>query len=239
MKTTYVLLSRLIIIAGIILTSCKKDDEPLIVKDRDGNIYHTVIIGSQIWMVENLKTTKYDDGISIPIVTGNTAWSNLASPGCCWYNNDQNTHGDIYGALYNWYAVETGKLCPSGWHVATDNEWKELEMELGMSQSAADDWGWNGSDQGSQLAGNASLWNDGDLETNPAFNSSGFIALPGGIRPSSTGTFDYLHTKGYWWTATDAGGDEAWFRSIDFNHANEYRYATSIESGFSVRCIKD
>ena len=97
-----------------------------LLKDVDGNYYNTTKIGNQIWMAENLKTTKYNDGSDIPLVTYNTDWSNLTSPGYCWWGNDQGLNGDTYGALYNWYVIETGKLCPSGWHVPTDAEWTVL-----------------------------------------------------------------------------------------------------------------
>jgi len=101
------------------------------VSDIDGNYYKTIQIGSQIWMAENLKTTRYNDGSNIPLVTDNTAWSNLTTPGYCWYNNDAATYKNVYGALYNWYAVNTGKLCPSGWHVPSEYEWTLLVNYLG------------------------------------------------------------------------------------------------------------
>ena len=106
------------------------------VVDIDGNVYHTVTIGTQVWMVENLKTTKYNDGTAIPLVTDNTAWGALTTPGYCWYNNDSATYKNTYGALYNWYAVNTGKLAPTGWHVPTDSEWTVLTTYLG-GQSVA------------------------------------------------------------------------------------------------------
>jgi uncharacterized protein (TIGR02145 family) len=100
------------------------------VTDKDGNVYHTVTIGTQTWMVENLKTTKYNDGTAIPFITDNSAWANLTTPGYCWYNNDSTTYKNMYGALYNWYAVSTGNLAPKGWHVATDAEWTTLQNYL-------------------------------------------------------------------------------------------------------------
>ena len=87
------------------------------VTDLDGNIYSTITIGNQIWLASNLKTTKFKDGTTIPLITGNTAWINLISPGYCWYNNDATTYKSTYGALYNWYSVNSGRLCPTGWHV--------------------------------------------------------------------------------------------------------------------------
>src|SRR4030043_1071771 len=106
----------------------------LTISDADGNTYATVTIGSQIWMKENLKTTRLNSGTSIPLVTDNTGWANSITPVYCWYNNNESTYKNIYGALYNWYTVTTGNLCPLGWHVPTDGDWKILEMHLGMSQ---------------------------------------------------------------------------------------------------------
>ena len=95
-----------------------------LVKDTDGNVYHTVTIGTQVWMKENLKTTKYNDGTPIPLVAESKAWGNLSTPAYCWFKTK-------YGALYNWYTVNTGKLCPLGWHVPTDAEWTKLITYLG------------------------------------------------------------------------------------------------------------
>ena len=101
------------------------------VTDVDGNTYKTVIIGTQVWMAENLKTTKYNDGIQIPLVTDPITWINLKSAAYCWYNNDLATNKNIYGAIYNWLVVNTGKLCPIGWHVPSDTEWTTLTTFLG------------------------------------------------------------------------------------------------------------
>jgi len=100
------------------------------VTDIDGNVYHTVKIGTQVWMAENLKTTKYNDASSIPNLTDNAGWVGLTSGAYCWYNNDAITNKNIYGALYNWYAVNTGKLCPGGWHIPAISEWETMENHL-------------------------------------------------------------------------------------------------------------
>jgi uncharacterized protein (TIGR02145 family) len=100
------------------------------VKDIDGNVYKTVTIGKQVWMAENLKTAKYNDGKTIPLVTDNTEWSNLSAPAYCWYNNDI-ANKEVYGALYNWYTVNTNKVCPKGWHIPIDAEWTTLTTYLG------------------------------------------------------------------------------------------------------------
>jgi uncharacterized protein (TIGR02145 family) len=104
----------------------------LTVSDINGNIYNTVSIGTQTWMAENLKVNKFDNGNSIPLVTNDSIWGSLTSPGYCWNLNDSVTYKDTYGALYNWYAVSTGNLCPAGWHVPGDQEWATLLEYLGQ-----------------------------------------------------------------------------------------------------------
>ncbi|MFY9406841.1 MAG: fibrobacter succinogenes major paralogous domain-containing protein, partial [Bacteroidales bacterium] len=156
---------------------------------------------------------------------------------CCYGNDPSNCV--TYGALYNWYAVETGKLCPSGWHVPTDDDFKTLEMYLGMTQAQADATGFRGTDQGSKLAGNASLWTDGALDQNVNFGTSGFSALPGGYRYYSDGSFDGLGGCGYWWSSTEYDGSKAWNRNLGFIYAIVYRDNGSKRYGFSVRCLRD
>jgi hypothetical protein len=109
--------------------SCTKDDDTTTtLEDIDGNVYETVTIGTQVWMTENLKTTHFNDGSAIPLVTVGTEWESLSTPGYCWYDNDAAAYGDTYGALYNWHTVNTGMLCPAGWHVPTDADWEELQL---------------------------------------------------------------------------------------------------------------
>lgn len=129
MKTNFNLLL-LSVIIGFFLICCKKNEESIGITDIEGNVYTSVKIGTQTWMVENLKTTKYNDGTSIPLVTDNAVWKSSLSPAYCWYDNDI-SNKEPYGALYNWFAVNTGKLCPSGWHVPTIDEWSVLEQFLG------------------------------------------------------------------------------------------------------------
>nr|MDA3798508.1 FISUMP domain-containing protein [Kiritimatiellia bacterium] len=201
--------------------------------------YSSVIIGNQEWMAENLKTTTYNDGTSIELVENDTDWGNNTTGAYCWYENDQAQYAETYGALYNWYAVNTGNLCPSGWHVPTDEEWKTLEMELGMSQTEADDYGLRGSNEGSKLAGNATLWNDGTLENDSEFGSSGFTALPGGSR-DYYGPFYSLGGSGNWWSATEYGTYSVWRRDLHYDASGVTRdYGTKEGIGFSVRCLKN
>jgi len=195
------------------------------VKDIDGNIYGTVTIGTQTWMVENLKTTSYNDGTTIPLVTDNTVWSNSTTPAYCWYNNDEATYGNTYGALYNWYVVETGNVCPTGWHVPTDAEWTILTDYLG----------------GTSVAG-GKLKDTGTTHwTSPntgATNETGFTALPGGCRGSG-GSFDDVGRFGYWWSSTEISSTNAWFRVVNYLFATIVRSNYNKEFGFSVRCLRD
>jgi uncharacterized protein (TIGR02145 family) len=216
------------------------DDSYTGVFDFDGNYYPTVVIGDQTWMAGNLKTTHYNDGTTIPHVTDNTAWASLTTDAYAWYANDEATYKNAYGALYNWYAVNnTHKLCPTGWHVPSDAEWKILEMELGMSQTEADKTGWRGTNEGSKLAGNAALWNNGTLENDSEFGSSGFTALPGGYRSIQNGTFNSIGYDGYWWSATETNATNAWCRYLLHYHSDVNRISPSKRGGYSVRCLRD
>lgn len=245
MKTNFKLLFSQYFLMGLLaLTiSCNKDDDnpvTLTVTDKEGNIYGTITIGNQVWMAENLKTTKYNDGDDIPLVTDNTAWTDLTTPGYCWYDNNQATYGGTYGALYNWFVVETGKLCPTGWHVPTDEEWKQLETTLGMSSLVIDDIGWRGTTEGSKLAGNASLWKDGILDSEPAFGTSGFKALPAGYRSFNDGGCYHIGISTTWWCSDEYSTTHAWFRTIRDTYSDVYRdFYGDKNNGKSVRCLKD
>jgi uncharacterized protein (TIGR02145 family) len=194
------------------------------VTDTDGNVYHTVTIGTQVWMAENLKTTKYNDGSPIPLVTASATWASLTTPGYCWYN-DSSTYGNTYGALYNWYAVNAGKLAPTGWHVPTDSEWEVLGNYLGGDNVAG----------GPLKEAGTTHWS---FPNTGATNTSGFSALPGGCR-SYDGPFNYIGFSGYWWSSTAYGATNAWYRHMYYSNANVFRFYDSYTSGFSVRCVKD
>ena len=215
--------------------SCKKSDDTPgetgsgIVKDIDGNIYNTVTIGTQVWMVENLKTTKYRDGSPIPNVTDNTQWINLKTGAYCNYNNDVTT-GAKYGKLYNWYAVNDSRnIAPQGWHVATEAEWATLYQNSDGVKSLASKTDWASSTT------HAAIGND--LTKN---NSSGFTALPGGHRLE--GFYRNIGEGSLWWTSSEFYGDLAWYRYLEFDYAYYYSnsiYSSSKGSGFSVRCLRD
>jgi uncharacterized protein (TIGR02145 family) len=198
--------------------------DPVSIRDFDDNEYGVIRIGTQLWISENLKTTHFNDGSSISLVTGNSAWSNLSGPGYCWYGNTD-TNKDIYGALYNWYSVDAGNLCPAGWHVASDDDWLTLEIYLGGSSPAG----------GELKETGFSHWaspNEG------ATNDSKFTALPGGWRLDN-GTFEFIGNYGLWWTSTEYSSSEAWFRRIQYDQDKVFRSFKAEKTGMSVRCIKD
>jgi uncharacterized protein (TIGR02145 family) len=195
------------------------------VKDIDNNIYHTVVIGTQVWMVENLKTARYRNGDAIPNVTDSTEWAGLTTGAYCNYNNDVN-NGKTYGHMYNWYAVnDSRKIAPSGWHVATDDEWKTLISYLGGVPAVV----------GGKLreAGNKH-W-----ISSIADNKSGFTALPGGQRLDSGG-FGRIGRLGQWWTSTEDGASDARDWTISESGSNQVdNYFATKTHGFSVRCVRD
>jgi len=214
--------------------------------DGEGNNYKIVKIGTQTWMAENLKTTKYRDGTSIPNVTDNRTWD-LSTPAYCWYDNDATTNKNTYGAMYNWYAVKTAKLAPIGWHVPTDAEWTILDNYL-----LVNGYNYDGTTTGNEYAKSLAAttnWTTspytgvigGDLSKN---NSTGFSALPGGYRISygpdwPYSTFFTLGSYGHWWTATEDQSGSAWTRKMGYESRSVNRQSFSENMGYSVRCLKD
>lgn len=203
------------------------------VSDLEGNIYGTVIIGAQVWMTENLRATKLNNNMSIPNVIDNTAWINTTNAAYCWYDNNIN-YKTTYGALYNWYTVNTGKLCPAGWHVPTDEEFSTLEIYLGLNADSVNIWGWRGTDHGKQMKATAG-WDVGGNGT----NSSGFSALPGGYRYGATGDFYMMTSITYWWSSSAHDTDRGWYRRLDATANDVYRASTSKKGGKYIRCLKD
>ena len=198
------------------------------IKDVEGNSYRTVEIGEMRWMAEDLKTTRYKDGSPIPLVENYDQWSGLSTPAYSWYNNDS-LNADVYGALYNWYVVESDRLCPEGWHVPSDEEWIALETALG----------------GAPLAGGAlkeegtSHWKTPNTE---AIDSHGFRALPGGYR-SYNGTFNLMRTSAYWWSSSQkswyGSPSRVVYRYVVYNDRSMSRHIAEKNNGFSVRCVED
>ena len=211
----------------ILTTNCEKKGDPSdTMTDRDGNVYTSVTIGTQVWMVENLKTTKYNDGTPIPLVADITEWENLNTAGCCWYDNDAATYKNPYGALYNWYTVNTDKLCPTGWHVPTHAEWVTLVNYLGNNIVAG----------GKLKEAGTTHWNS---PNDDATNESGFTGLPGGWR-NDDGTFLHIGISGAWWSATEDDPDYAWERGLNYNSGQAFSVSFNPKkNGYSIRCLKD
>jgi uncharacterized protein (TIGR02145 family) len=207
------------------------------VADVEGNLYSTVTIGTQVWMAENLRTTKYNNNIAIPNVTNNTSWANLSNAAYCWYNNDISFKPTL-GALYSWYTIHAGELCPIGWHVPTDEEFNTLELFLGMNPDSVNLWGWRGTDQGSQMKSSFGWESDGN-----GTNSSGFTGLAGGYRQGANGSFNALGVLTYWWTSSDdsANGkpNVSWYRRLDAPNSDVYKATTLQKGGKYIRCLKD
>lgn len=194
------------------------------VKDVDGNEYKTVVIGSQTWFAENLKTTKYANGNAIKNVTDAQQWVDCKSSAYCWYDNNK-ANKDEYGALYNWYAINAGNICPNGWHVATDADWKSLENTIGGTLNAA---------QKLRETGTAH-WKG---EVDGMSNQYGFNLLAGGFR-DAYGNFTWQKVDAGYWTATGKTPSYAWNRTAFYydNHTNRHEIQKCF--GYSVRCVKN
>ncbi|MEY1639586.1 FISUMP domain-containing protein [Tenuifilum osseticum] len=194
------------------------------ITDADGNTYNTIWINGRQWMKENLKTTRYNDGTAIPLVTDKTAWAALSTPAYCWYNNDQTTYGNTYGALYNWYTVNTGNLCPTGWHVPTDAEWTTLLDYVGGDSIA-----------GTKLKATSGWYVNYGMGNGT--DNFGFSALPGGVRTG--GYFSSEGLDGHWWTSTEEDVSNALGWKMIWDLERVLSSTAYKEMGFSVRCIKD
>ena len=198
------------------------------ITDADGNVYTSVTIGTQEWMAENLRTTKYSDGTAIPNVTGDTEWSNLITGAWSHYDNDSSEYEATYGKLYNWYAVNTSKLCPTGWHVPTDAEWTELTDYLAAGHSGT---------EGTALKA-TSGWNYDGGQSGNGTDDYGFLGLPGGYRDDD-GDFNNVGDSGYWWSSSQYSTDRALDRNLSFSSEYVYSYSFYKDYGFSVRCLRD
>jgi hypothetical protein len=222
------------------LKTLDKATTPEAVKDADGNIYHTVKIGNQLWTVENLRTTKFNDGTPIPQVTDDAGWKALASPGFCYYENNPE-NGKKYGILYNWYAASSDKIAPKGWRVPTHEEQIALqqyliangyncdgtitENKVAKSMTAKTDWDYD------SVPGTAGH----DLTTN---NRTGFSALPTGSRWND-GSFHAMGRSVYWWSTTPGKGDDAHMSSIHSRFAKYGNNQHHKRSGFCIRLVRD
>ena len=206
-------------------TGCSKEEtKDNAIKDIDGNVYHSITIGTQTWMLENLKVTKFASGTPISVVTDSSVWNHLLTPACCWSYNDI-ANKNTYGALYNGYAAGVSNICPEGWHVPSSIEWTTLATNLGGADVA-----------GGKLkeTGTNHWWNPNQGAT----NETGFTAVPGGTR-FLNGDFDGLGASCVFWStfAYDDNNANAW----DMSYVNTVFYSGyySKKCGYSIRCIKD
>lgn len=227
-----------------ILFSCKKDkpagSQYGSVTDVDGNVYKTIKIGDQEWMMENLRTHKLNDGTPIAYVTSNATWSdvNITEPMMCYYDNDDLNNKDKYGALYNWYAVNTGKLAPAGWHVPTDADWQKLEDFL-----IANGYNYDATTSGNKIGKSLAVTTGWDADATPGNvgndqatnNKSKFSALPAGYR-SPLGSFGLIGYGAYWWSYNNAAKSNWGIEAIGMNLASGFGGANL---GLSIRCVKD
>lgn len=194
--------------------------------DKDNNHYPVVTIGSQTWMAANLKTSKYNDNTDIPYIPNAGTWSSVFSAAYCWCEDDSATYSSKYGALYKWFTIETGKLCPTGWHVPTPAEWNTLTSTLGGDTVA-----------GKKLKETGIRhWDSLNLETT---NASGFSARPGGLRMINNGDYVDEGLNCYFWTATGYSASFAHIRSLNYNTNKINAIGNNKGNGISVRCIKD
>jgi uncharacterized protein (TIGR02145 family) len=193
--------------------------------DFDGNIYQIVTIGTQVWMAENLKTTHYRNGDTIPNVISNIVWDSLTAGAFCNYNNDAALTA-VYGRLYNWYAIgDNRKIAPIGWHVASEAEWQTLVAYLGGNDIAG----------GKLKEAGFSHW----LSPNTgATNESHFSALPGGDRDGN-GSYNYMGIDAYYWTSTKYGSSLAWYRPLRAASSVVTSNNSNLDYGYSVRCVRD
>jgi uncharacterized protein (TIGR02145 family) len=222
------------------VTTNQGNNNPESVNDASGNTYPTITIGTQVWMAENLRTTKYNDGTTVPLVLDKNQWGNnygiyTQLPMMCWYNNQQGINtANKFGALYNWYSINTytngnKNICPSGWHVPSDAEWTTLTMYLGGEAVAG----------GKMKSTGTDFWKS---PNNDATNSSGFSGFPCGYRYGE-GSFIEIGNVGQWWSSTESEALFAWYRTLYYATGAVYRYDGKNDygkaQGLSIRCIKD
>ncbi len=191
--------------------------------DQDGNVYKTIVIGTQEWMAENLKASHYRNGDAIPLVTSDSIWAGLSTGATCWYNNDSVNYNCPYGKFYNGYAVaDPRNICPAGWHIPSDSEWILIGFFLGEDSIAG----------GKMKSTATNYWYN---PNSAADNTSGFSGLPGGWRYEN-GTYAFLTADGIWW-----GFSQGTFvsRHLVYSNGTLYRIYNGVRFGFSVRCLRD
>lgn len=224
-------------------------------KDGDNNVYPTVKIGTQIWMATNLKTTKFNNGDPIPLVTDNAAWLAIRyEPAYCWYNNDESTYKNIFGALYNFWVVSPGNLCPTGWHVPTYDEFTALENYL-IKNGYNYDNSTSGNYIGKSLASTAMIFLNPPPSTPSIFweftlddgcvgntdfplkrNATGFSAMPSGFRGDR---FSVPNMFAHWWSSTEYDMVMGRYRNLQSSWESLLGGYSYKWAGYSVRCLKD
>ena len=215
---------------ALLITVATAYGQPLkeMVTDIDGNVYHTVKIGTQVWLTENLKTTKYRNGKLIPNITDETEWSNLTTGAYCDHSNTLD-NSVTYGKLYNFYAVgNPGNLCPQGWHVPADAEWTLLATYLGGENVAG----------GKMKEAGLKHWQGTNTA---ASNESVFTALPGGLRNKNGSFYSSIGSYGGWWSSSEYTNDNkvAILRYVGNYDGGIYSKKDAKAFGLSVRCLKD
>lgn len=223
--------------------------------DGDSNMYATITIGTQVWMAENLKTTKYNDGSPIPLNADSVTWSTVRDPYFCWLYNDESNYKNKFGGLYNYYAVNTYSLCPSGWHVPTNNDWITLEDYL-----IANGYNYDNSTSGNMigkavaaqfmafvylLRTSSTLWDNdsntgsvGNSDYPSKFNCTGFSAIPVGFR-SGNGSFNRPGYIAAFWSSTEKDISRAYYHNLLYNWEFFSANITDKLCGFPIRCLKD
>jgi uncharacterized protein (TIGR02145 family) len=205
-----------------------------LLEDIDGNIYKTIRIGDQWWMAENLKVVHYRNGDAIIHASSNSYWESVGAGAYCRFNNADSNIAK-YGLIYNGHAVvDSRNLAPVGWHVPTDDDWKQLEMYLGMDSTEADGTGWRGTDEGTKLKATSGWENDGN-----GTDIYGLTLFPGGQR-NRYGTFQYTGILGLFWTSTVVvSSDWNWIRYLEDDRTEIWRTSIHKGYGYSVRLVRD
>ena len=224
---------------GVVVSACKKSKKEVekergTVVDRQGNVYNTIKIGNQWWMVENLKVKVYNDSTNIVEVKVGDVNDSI------WYKTNVGAFCSLdsrYGLHYNWYAVSNSKkLAPAGWHIPSDEEWKTLEKELGMSQAETDKTSWRGVNESEKLIVESSVGWTKSLVFGS--NESGFSALPGNCRLFN-GSVGEVPASGYWWSSSESSATTAWYRNVTTAYPTVFRYYVDKNYGLTIRCVKD
>ncbi|MBL7749255.1 MAG: fibrobacter succinogenes major paralogous domain-containing protein [Chitinophagaceae bacterium] len=222
-----------LLLGVLIISSCKKDAEPVVeIKDADGNVYHEIKIGTQTWLLENLRTTKFRNGDAIPNVTDFTQWKNSSTAAYCNFNNDASVTAKE-GRLYNWFAVTDSRgICPPGYHIPTREEWQTLRDYLGGESVAG----------GKMKSTGEEYWTGNTGAT----NESGFTGIGAGVRNTALYAdqdFQHRKTLGLMWSSTGieppGNVNAAWYFHLQYNMAQGSLSFLEKTCGISVRCIKD